>query len=416
MITVANQSWALLLGILLLMLGNGMQTTLLGIRGSLEGYSASTMSYVMSGYFLGFLGGSWLAPGLIRRVGHVRVFAALASMISATFILFAAWPSPIAWTLLRIFVGFCFSGVYVVAESWLNDSSTNETRGKTLSLYLLVQMLGIVTAQALLNTGDPSGYFLFVISSVLVSISFTPILLSVSPAPVFNTSKPMPLRELFRVSPLGCAGSFLLGGIFAGLWGMGSVFGTVAGLSVAEISLFIAMIYVGGLLCQYPIGWISDRMDRRLLIALVATACALASIAGIIFSANYFALLSIAFAIGGLTNPLYSLNIAHTYDFIGNEDMAAAAGGLIFIHGIGAIGGPVIVGWMIEIFGPKGFFLYLLVLVSLFAGYAFYRMTVRPAPAAEETTALTAVNPTSTPVVVDMVAQEYTSEQAENDE
>ena len=414
MITVASQSWALLLGMLFLMLGNGMQATLLGIRGSLEGYSASTMSFVMAGYFLGFLGGSTLAPALIRRVGHVRVFAALASMISATFILFAAFPSPAVWILLRIIVGFCFSGVYVVAESWLNDSSTNQTRGKALSLYLVVQMFGVVSAQALLNIGDPSGYFLFVIASVLVSISFTPILLSVSPVPVFHTSKPMSLRQLFRVSPLGCVGSFLLGGAFAGLWGMGSVYGTEAGMSVAEISLFIAVINLGGLVCQFPIGWISDRMDRRLLIALVSAACAAASVAGVLFGDKFVALLAIGFAIGGITNPLYSLNIAHTNDFIGTEDMAAAAGGLIFIHGIGAIGGPVFVGWMMELFGARGFFLYIFVLVSLLAGFAFYRMTVRPAPASEDTTSLASVVPTSTPVAVDMAAQEYLSEQEEN--
>ena len=271
-------------------------------------------------------------------------------------------------------------------------------------------MFGVVSAQALLNVGDPSGYFLFVIASVMVSISFTPILLSVSPVPVFHTSKPMTLRELFRVSPLGCVGSFLLGGAFAGLWGMGSVYGTEAGMSVAEISLFIAVIYVGGLLCQFPIGWISDRMDRRLLMALISAACAAASVAGMVAGDVFVVLLVIGFFIGGITNPLYSLNIAHTNDFIGTEDRAAAAGGLIFIHGIGAIGGPVLVGWMMEFFGAKGFFLHHCVLVASLAGYAFYRMTVRPAPAAEDTAALAPVNPTSTPVAVDMAVQEYSSE------
>ncbi len=414
MAAFVGQSWALLLGIFFLMLGNGMQATLLGIRGALEGYSASTMSFVMAGYFLGFLGGSRLAPAMIKRVGHVRVFAALASMISATFILFAAFPSYVVWILLRIAVGFCFSGVYVVAESWLNDSASNRNRGMALSIYLIVQLFGIVSAQALLNLGDPSGYFLFVIASVLVSISFTPILLSVSPVPVFHTSKPMTLRELYRVSPLGCIGSLLLGATFAGLWGMGSVYGTEAGMSVAEISLFVAISTFGGLLCQFPIGWISDRMDRRLLIALNSTACAAASIAGIVFGDYFIALLIIGFAIGGITHPLYSLIIAHTNDFIGHEDMAAAAGGLIFIHGIGAIGGPILVGWMMETFGAKGYFIYILVLVSMLACYAFFRMTVRSAPSSEDTAALTPVNPGSTPVAVDMVAQEYSSEQDES--
>ena len=177
MIGVLRNSWPLLLGMLFLMLGNGLQGTLLGVRGNAEGFSTTSMSIVMSAYFVGFLGGSRMAPHLIRRVGHVRVFAALGSFISAILILYAALPDVIAWALMRVMIGFCFSGVYVVAESWLNDTATNENRGKTMSIYLIVQMIGIVTAQGLLNVADPLGYNLFVISSVLVSVSFAPILL-----------------------------------------------------------------------------------------------------------------------------------------------------------------------------------------------------------------------------------------------
>ncbi|MCK4712482.1 MAG: MFS transporter, partial [Marinosulfonomonas sp.] len=206
MLQVLKSSWALLLGMMLLMVGNGLQGTLLGVRGGLEGFSPFTMSIVMSGYFVGFLGGSRATPELIRRVGHVRVFAALASFISAVLILYPAIPHPVAWALGRVVIGFCFSGVYVTAESWLNNSATNENRGKALSLYMIVQMAGIVTAQGLLATGDPSGYNLFVISSVLVSISFAPILLSISPTPAFDTTKPMSLRKLYHLSPLSCVG------------------------------------------------------------------------------------------------------------------------------------------------------------------------------------------------------------------
>jgi len=177
---VLTNSWALLLGMFLLMVGNGLQVTLLAVRGDIEGFSASTMSLVMSGYFLGFLLGSRSAPWLIKRVGHVRVFAALASFISAVFILYPTLADPYAWAILRILVGFCFSGVYVVAESWLNGIATNERRGQTLSAYLIVQMLGIIASQGLLVAADPSGFLLFVLISVLVSISFAPILLSVS--------------------------------------------------------------------------------------------------------------------------------------------------------------------------------------------------------------------------------------------
>ncbi|MEM7211933.1 MAG: MFS transporter, partial [Pseudomonadota bacterium] len=177
MLTAIRNSWALLFGMTLLMIGNGLQGTVLGVRGDAEGMSPSVLGFVMSAYFLGFLGGTQVTPYLLRKVGHVRVFAALASMISAAFILYAAVVDPIAWFLMRVMVGFCLSGVYVVAESWLNDGATNETRGQTMSAYIFAQMLGIIVAQALLNVADPGGYDLFVIMSVLVSISFAPILL-----------------------------------------------------------------------------------------------------------------------------------------------------------------------------------------------------------------------------------------------
>ncbi|MCB1368610.1 MAG: MFS transporter [Rhodobacteraceae bacterium] len=411
MLAVARNTWPLLLGMMLLMLGNGLQGTLLGVRGTSEGFSTTWMSIIMSAYFVGFLGGSRLAPEMIRRVGHVRVFAALASFISAVLVLYAAVPHPILWTVERVVIGFCFSGVYVVAESWLNDSATNETRGKTMSLYLIVQMIGIVTAQGLLNVADPGGYNLFIIASVLVSVSFAPILLSANPAPVFQTTKTMTLRRLFRTSPLGFVGAFLLGSVFSALFGMSAVFGAQAGLSVRDISIFVASIYVGGMVCQYPIGWFSDRMDRRQLIAGLNLFGAVAMLLGVLIPGNFIWLLVLAFIIGGISNPLYSLYIAYTNDFLDFEDMAAASGGLIFVNGIGAIAGPVVLGWMMAQWGPFAFFGYLGILMAVSTAYAFYRMTRRPTVAVEYTTHYAPVAPTASPVAVEM-AQEVAIEMA----
>ena len=178
MISVLRTTWPLLLGIRLLMVGNGMQGTLLGIRGGIEGIPTFQMSIVMASYYGGFLLGSLTVPDLIKNVGHVRVFAALGSLISAVLVLFAVEPHWISWTVLRFLIGFCFCGVYVTAESWLNAGSTNENRGQALSLYMIVQLLGIVIAQALLNVSSPAGYLLVIIPSVRVSLAFTPILLS----------------------------------------------------------------------------------------------------------------------------------------------------------------------------------------------------------------------------------------------
>lgn len=413
MIQVMSSAWALLLGMLFLMIGNGIQSTLLGVRGGIEGFSTLAMSFVMAGYFVGFLGGSRLAPQMIRRVGHVRVFAALASLISAVMILypFPAFTNPLSWAIGRAIVGFCFSGVYVTAESWLNNAATNETRGQALSLYMIVQMLGIITAQGLLLAGDPAGYEVFVIAAVLVSISFAPILLSVTPTPAFDTTKPMTLRKLFAVSPLACVGMFLLGGVYSAQFGMSAVYGAERGLSLVQISTFVATIYLGAMVLQYPLGWLSDRMDRRLLTVIVAAVGAVAAALGMLSDGAYGMLLAAAFFLGGMTNPLYSLLLAHANDYLDHADMPAASGGLIFINGLGAIAGPLITGWLMgpAMFGPGGFFLFIAALLVALAGYGAFRSTRRAGTPVEDTGAYAAVSPTLTPVGME-VAQEVAIE------
>ncbi len=410
MVQVFSSAWALLLGMGLLMVGNGMQSTLLGIRGAIENFSTFEMSIVMSCYFVGFLGGSRMAPGMIRRVGHVRVFAALASMISAVMILYPTFPNVLVWSLGRVLIGFCFSAVYVTAESWLNNAADNSNRGQALSLYMIVQTLGIVLAQVLMLAADPSGFVLFVIPSVLVSIAITPILLSISPTPAFDTTKPMSLRELVNFSPLGAVGMFLLGGIFAAQFGMSSVYGAEAGLSVAQISLYVATFFVGAVVLQYPIGWISDRMDRRTLIVIVSLIGLGGSLLAMFLGQSYSVLLVSAFVMGGMSNPLYSLLIAHTNDYLEHEDMAAASGGMVFINGLGAIAGPVITGWLMgTTLGPPGFYLFTSILFAMLALYAGYRATQRAAVPVDETGEYIAISPSATSMAVEY-AQEYAIE------
>ena len=406
MFQVLSRSWALLLGMMLLMVGNGLQGTLLGVRGGIEGFSTFEMSIVMSAYFAGFLGGSRLAPEMIRRVGHVRVFAALASFISAILILYPAFAHPLAWALGRVVIGFCFSGVYVTAESWLNNSADNTNRGKALSVYMIVQMFGLVIAQVLLAMGDVSGYALFIVSSVLVSISFAPILLSISPTPAFETAKPMRLKTLIKISPLGCFGMFLLGGVFSAQFGMSAVYGVAAGLTITQISFFVSSIYVGALLMQYPIGWFSDRVDRRLVILIVASLGGVMSLVAFSFDQYFSALLAAAFIIGGTSNPLYSLLIAYTNDYLEADDMASASGGLIFINGMGAISGPLVTGKMMDTFGTQAFFMVIATLMLTLTGYAGYRMTQRSRDGIEDGL-YAPVMPSSSPVAVEVAAEFY---------
>jgi len=401
MLKVLAGTWPLLLGLMLLMLGNGLQGTLLGIRGGIEGFETWQMSVVMSAYFLGFLAGSRLAPHMLAQVGHVRVFAALGSLISAALVLFAQLPDWIVWAALRVVIGFSFAGVYVTAESWLNNASTNETRGQALSLYMIVQMVGIITAQGLLNLADPGGYTLFVMASVLVSVAFTPILLTVSPAPSFSTTRSMGLVQLYRVSPLGCVGIFVMGGVYSAMFGMAAVWGGLRGLSVLEISVFVGAIYLGGLVFQYPIGWLSDRLDRRRLIAAVAAACGATALLGGLVVLPFPGLVAVALLIGGLANPLYALLLAHTNDFLQAEDMAGASGGLLFINGVGAVAGPLVIGWLMGRFGPGGFFLFMAALCLALAGYTLWRMTRRTAPGIAEQGAYTPLTPAATAVTLE---------------
>lgn len=411
MLKVLSATWALLFGILLLMVGNGIQGSLLGIRGGIEGFSTFSMSVVMSGYFAGFLIGSKIAPELIRRVGHIRVFAALGSFVSAILVLYPVFVHPVTWTLGRVAMGLCLSGVYVTAESWLNNSVTNEQRGQALSLYVIVQMLGLVGAQGLLLIGDPAGFLLFVIPSVLVSISFAPILLAVSPTPSFESTKPMSLRSLWNTSPLGCVGLFLLGGVFSAIYGMASVYGIKSGMSVPQISAFVATIYGGGLLMQYPIGRLSDRMDRRVLILGLAVVGTLASALAMMTGGVFQALLVVAFFVGGTSTPLYALLLAYVNDHLDRDSMAGASGGLLFINGIGAIAGPPITAWFMGIVGNPGFFLYLTLLFAAMAAYAAWRMTQSAAVPVEERGTYAPVAPTASPVAVE-AAQELSSDGA----
>ncbi len=414
MLLVMQGSWALLLGMLFLQLGNGLQGTLLSVRGELENFSTFEMSVVMSAYFMGFLGASRLVPELIRRVGHVRVFAALASFISAILILYPLLVNPWVWTGGRVIIGFCFCGVYITAESWLNNAATNENRGKLLSSYMVVQMAGIVAAQLLLLIGDPGGFELFVLISVLVSISFAPILLSITPTPAFEATKPMSIKELFSTSPLGCVGMFFLGGIFSAQFGMAPVFGTKAGLSLSEISSFVAAFYIGAMVFQFPIGWLSDQMDRRILIVVTSAIGFIAALSAILLEGSFLILVGSAFFIGGMSNPLYSLLIAYTNDFLELDDMASASGGLLFLNGLGAISGPLFTGYLMTKMGPQGFFIVLATLLGLLTGYGFYRMTQRGISDID-TSSYTTVLPTTSVVAME-IAQELAIEAAEEAE
>jgi MFS family permease len=411
MLQVLGRAWALLLGMFLLMVGNGLQGTLLGLRGELQGFSTLEISTVMSAYSVGFLFASRLAPEMIRRVGHVRVFSALGSLISAVLILYPVLPQPWAWTFGRALIGFCYCGVYITAESWLNDASTNDTRGKALSLYMVAQMAGIVTAQWLFAQTDVAGYAVFIIASVLVSLSFAPVLLSASQAtPHYAETKPLRMRRLMRASPLACAGMALLGLVFAAQFGMSAVYGARVGMTQDQIAWMVALTYATALLLQYPIGWLSDRMDRRrLILALALLGGGAALVAALLPGPVWLAWFAAA-AVGGTSNPLYALLIAYTNDYLDRDDMAAASAGLLFINGLGAIGGPLLAGWLMDAGGPWGFWAMIAAAMLGIAATALWRMRVAPNRPPQGHTPVPPISASASPVAAEAAERRVTAE------
>ena len=382
MLAAISSAWALLLGIALIMLGNGLQNTLLGVRATLEGFGTATTGLVMTAYFAGFVAGSVIVPRLLANVGHVRVFAAVASLASGTALLHTVFVSPVSWGLIRIVTGFCFAGLYVVAESWINDAATNKTRGQLLSVYMIMVMGGMGCGQLLMNLSDPRSFELFVLVSVLISFALIPITLSVGRAPVFEAPEWIGTRALFRASPLGVAGAFLIGIAHSALFSMGPVYATRIGLAVDRLSFFIAAALFGGLILQWPIGWLSDRFDRRKVIVAIAWIAAGAAFgAGAGGVDSYALLIGSTALLGGMSLPLYSLCGAHTNDHLTPRQIVAASATLVLIGGLGLTMGPMLAAVLMRLTGPAGLFWLLAVVHGCIGGYGLYRMVRRdPVP------------------------------------
>ncbi len=264
-----KSSWALLLGFGILMLGDGLQASLLAIRADQEGFTATMTGLMMSAFYIGFLCGSKLTPRIMTHVGHVRVFAALAAIASAAILVHALYVDIYSWSGLRLISGFCFAGLYVVAESWLNDRATNESRGKVLSLYMVVTYIGVGAGQLFLNLANPLGHELFILVSVLISLAVLPLLLSAGSPPRFDVAASITLRQLYNVSPLGIVGIFNVGLVTAAFFALGPIYGQRLGFTIREISYFMTAAVIGTVLFQWPIGSLSDRFDRRRTLTII---------------------------------------------------------------------------------------------------------------------------------------------------
>ena len=382
MLAAIASAWALLLGVALIMLGNGLHGTLLGVRATLEGFGTGTTGLVLTGYFAGFMAGSWIVPPLLAKVGHVRVFAALASLASGAALLHTLFVSPLSWGLIRLVTGFSIAGLFVVTESWLNDAATNRTRGQLLSVYMIILMGGMGGGQLLMNLYDPRSFELFVLVSVLISFALIPITLSAGRAPSFEAPESIGVHALFRASPLGVGGAFLIGIAHSVLFAMGPVYATRIGLAVDRLSYFIAAALLGGLVLQWPIGWLSDRFDRRKVIVAVAwVAAGAAAGAGLGGADSYAVLIGLTALLGGTSLPLYSLCGAHTNDHLTPRQMVAASATLVLVSGAGLTLGPSIAALAMGLTGPSGMFWSLAAAHGCVGVYGLYRMVRRdPVP------------------------------------
>jgi MFS family permease len=394
LIKVISNSWALFLGLALIMLGNGLQGSLLGLRASMEGFGVTATGLVMSGYFVGLLAGSTIVPGMVARVGHIRSFGAMASLASTSILVHVIVIDPWMWWAMRFVTGFAYAGLYIVAESWLNDASENETRGQLLSFYMLISLGGLAGGQFMLNIASPSSYELFVLISVLVSFAVIPILLSVSKAPEFETSESVNLFQLYQVSPLGVFGMLINGLTMGAIFGMGAVYATNIGLSVSEVSFFMGALVLGGAVLQFPIGRMSDIIGRR---QVIIGTCAVGIIVAVLasrFEGSGWPLYLFIALIGGVSTPLYALCIAHTNDYLNPGQMVAASGTLVLATSIGSSLGAPITALAMDYLGDQAFFQVIGLSLATLLVFGLWRATQRQALATEDTSDFVIMSPT----------------------
>lgn len=365
---------ALLTSIALLLLGNGLIGTLLGIRAGIEDFASTSFGVIMSSYFIGYIAGAFTIPKLVERVGHIRIFAIMASTASIAAVLHGYFLHPFAWFIFRMLTGFALAGLYMVTESWLNDRASPQNRGKVFSIYMVINLGAVALGQQFLNIDDPAATGLFIIASVLFSLAVIPIGLTKTPAPTPIPSERMKVRKLFKISPLGVVGSFSTGLSNGAFWGISGAYAYQIGLSTPQIATFISLIVLGGMALQTPIGWASDKIDRHYFIVGVSASITVLSLIMASLGTDNISLLYIfSFVYGGVLLTANALCNAHVNDLIEKKDIIQVSGTLLLIFGTGAALGPTLVSICMDIFGTHAFFIYIALIQAIVVSFAIYR-------------------------------------------
>tara|TARA_B100000700_G_scaffold320795_1_gene418748 strand:+ start:855 stop:2144 length:1290 start_codon:yes stop_codon:yes gene_type:complete len=389
---ILKNSLALFSGYGVLMIAHGFQGNLLGVRSVIEEFNFLATGAMMSGYFIGYFIGANTIPTMVSKVGHIRVFAAFASMASLSILIHAVFVNPIVWTLGRFLTGYSIVAIFIVMESWLNDRATNRTRGQLLSIYMFLTFTSLAVGPLLLNFSSPDKYEPFILVSLLLSLALVPILLTKRKAPKFKKLGYLKIKDLYKISPLGSISMLCNGFIHSALFTLLAVYAALMNFTIFEISLLIFLIVFAGGLFQLPIGYFSDRTDRRIIIIFCtffsSVFAALLIIASGMSLENMYLATSVgvdkimffiyAVLYGGMALPIFSLTLAYVNDYIPKEKFVAAGAGMQLIFGVGAMIGPIFCTILMTKFGTNGFFVHLLSFHLIIGFFGMYRITKRP--------------------------------------
>ncbi|MEO9655800.1 MFS transporter [Marinomonas sp.] len=372
--------WSLLFGIAILTMASALQSSLIGIRASIESFNTTATGLIMSAYYLGFIAGSLLVPGWVKNVGHIRVFAAVASLASITILMQSVIVDPWFWMLMRMGTGLCYAGLFIVTESWLNDIATNKTRGRLFSIYIIEIWASQTLGQFLLNTASPGGFGLFILTSVLISLALVPLLLVRTPSPTISIPEKLNIMGLIKTAPLGATGVSIAGITSGALLGLGALYAKSIGMGIGEISLFIGASYIGGMILQWPIGLLSDRQDRRVTILWVGIVGAVTALIVPLGAGmdNRLIMMIGMFTVGAFTFPMYSLASSHMNDQLRPEQILSASSGMILLNGLGGMMGPLVAASLMDIFSIQALFLFIASMNLIVALMAAYRINVQP--------------------------------------
>ena len=391
-----KNNWALFIGFAILATAHGFQGNLLGVRAVIEEFNYLAVGALFSGYFLGYFIGAFYCPKLINSVGHIRTFSAFASLASLSALIHVTFVNPYVWIFGRFLTGFSMIAIFIVTESWLNDRATNRNRGQILSLYMIITYVAFATGNLLLNVSSPTKYEPFILISVLFSIALVPILLAKKKPPKFKKTASMNIKELYRISPFGSFAMLCTGFIYSAVLTLASVYAANMNLTIYEISILLTLIVAAGAIFQWPIGYISDRMDRRKVIIASGILAIIFCMLAILFSGtsfsnaftqnltkfNYFSttlektklFLSITL-MAGMTLTFFPIILAYVNDNITKEKFVAAGSGLNIVFGVGAIFGPILCSITMQLLGANGFFVYIILFLTLMVIFGLYRIT-----------------------------------------